>query len=197
MVEGEVPHFKVVLLGDPETGKTSLANRWVTDAFPTTQKQTVGSNHLRKRLILDAYGPTDIHVWDTAGQDYQSFMPIYAKGASFVIIVVSITNKNSFDSIQRWVKNVNENSKKHPPMALAVNKIDKTDSAVLTESEIHSEYDSLFEIIFFVSALSGKDVDNLFSYAAIESFKFAGANFERQQPELSKSEQKKHKCFIS
>ncbi|KAH0795141.1 small GTP-binding protein [Histomonas meleagridis] len=197
MADGEIQHFKIVLLGDTETGKTSLVNKWMMGVYSTNEKQTVGCDHLRKRLILDTYGPIDVHIWDTAGQDYQSLMPIYAKGASFVIIVASITNRDSFASIQRWVNIVKENCKKLPPMALAVNKTDKTDSFVFTENEIHASYDGVFENIFFVSAHSGDNVDKLFSFAAIESVKFTGSPCDTQQQEQTEQDSQKRKCIIS
>ena len=44
--------YKVILLGDGATGKTSIANRFTDDVFAQTYKQTIGVDFFIKRLVL-------------------------------------------------------------------------------------------------------------------------------------------------
>jgi predicted GTPase len=59
-----------------------------------------------------------------------------------------------------------------PPLILAVNKMDLFESAVLTTDEICEKFDANFVGIFFVSALTGNNVDQLFCCAGIEALRF-------------------------
>ena len=50
--EPEQLQYKVILLGDGATGKTSIANRFTDDHFAQQYKQTIGVDFLIKRLVL-------------------------------------------------------------------------------------------------------------------------------------------------
>jgi 50S ribosomal subunit-associated GTPase HflX len=58
-------------------------------------------------------------------------------------------------------------------MLLAVNKMDLSAKAVLTQDEIQERYGSNFRSTFFVSALSGECIDQLFTAAALEAGRFS------------------------
>ena len=50
--EPESLQYKVILLGDGATGKTSIAMRFTEDQFGMQYKQTIGLDFFMKRLIL-------------------------------------------------------------------------------------------------------------------------------------------------
>ena len=50
--EPEQLQYKVILLGDGATGKTSIANRFTDDHFAQQYKQTIGVDFFIKRLAL-------------------------------------------------------------------------------------------------------------------------------------------------
>ena len=50
-------------------------------------------------------------IWDTAGQErYRSLAPMYYRGAAAAIVVYDITNKWSFEGMDRWVREVEEHA---------------------------------------------------------------------------------------
>jgi predicted GTPase len=53
-----------------------------------------------------------------------------------------------------------------PPVVLAVNKMDLRETARITEEKVKSTYVEKFAGHFFVSALTGEEIDNLFMFAA-------------------------------
>jgi len=172
----KVPHFKVVVLGNSGCGKTSMIIRWITDQFSRETKPTIGSNHQRKRVNLN-HGPVDLFVWDTAGQEqFQALMPLYTRSSTLGIITCAINDMQSFESIPKWISIIKNACDPPPPMILAVNKIDISDGNAYTIEKIHSEYDPLFKCIYFVSALSGENINTLFVSAAEEAYGFAGNN---------------------
>ena len=50
--EPEMLQYKVILLGDGATGKTSIAMRFTEDHFAMQYKQTIGLDFFIKRLVL-------------------------------------------------------------------------------------------------------------------------------------------------
>ena len=52
-----------------------------------------------------------LQIWDTAGQErFKSITLNFFKGAMGVIIVFDVTDRDTFESVQPWVKNVQENA---------------------------------------------------------------------------------------
>jgi small GTP-binding protein len=147
------------------------------DAFLQPSKPTIGSNHHRKRIALANGNPADLYVWDTAGQEqFQSLMPLYARSSSLAIVTAAINDEASFDSIPNWVETITTSCDTPPPIILAINKMDLTENMTVGRDAIHEKYDSQFIGIFFVSALSGEGVDQLFALAAVEAAKFSATS---------------------
>jgi small GTP-binding protein len=172
--EGQIPHYKVVVLGNSGCGKTAIITRWISGTFSLTTKPTIGSNHERKRVVLDGKGPVDLYVWDTAGQEqFQSLIPLYARSSCLAIFVTALDDEQSFDAIPTWIDAVTSSCESPPPILLAVNKMDRTGDASKTIDQIHAEFDSRFLSVFFVSALTGEGISPLFNSAAIEASNFS------------------------
>jgi small GTP-binding protein len=171
--------FKVVLLGDSGVGKTSLITRWTTGAFSKGTNPTVGANHQRKRLAIEGR-EVDLFLWDTAGQEqFQALTPLYARCAAVAILTTSIVETASFVNIDRWIDLLCSASDELPPIVLAVNKVDlrgSPGSAQKSADDIQREYQKRFAGIFFVSAFTGEEVENMFMFAALEGYKFTQAS---------------------
>jgi small GTP-binding protein len=172
--DGQVPHYKVVVLGNSGCGKTAIITRWTMGTFSATSKPTIGSNHERKRVALDGKGPVDLYVWDTAGQEqFQSLIPLYARSSCLAIIVAAVNDAGSFDAVPTWVDAVASSCETPPPILLAVNKMDRADEAARSVESVHTEFDGKFAGVFFVSALTGEGIAPLFNCAAIEAARFS------------------------
>ena len=183
--ENQIPHYKVVVLGNSGAGKTSIILRWISDQFARESKPTIGSNHQRKRVELQD-GPVDLFVWDTAGQEqFQALMPLYARSSALAIVTAAIVDEESFQAIPKWIDTVNNSCDPCPPMILAINKIDLTENVLYTEEEIQEKYGKMFSGIFFVSALSGENIENLFSSAAVEASKFGKKSQDVAPPKVA------------
>ena len=167
------PACKIVLLGNSGVGKTSIVTRWTSGQWQSSIKPTVGANHQRKKVEIDDQ-EVDLFLWDTAGQEqFQALTPLYARSAAAAIIVTAINDISSFDSIDTWIDLVNNSCDSLPPIILAINKIDITENIVLTHDEIEDKYHSRFDGIFYVSAITGEELDNLFMQAAVKGFHYS------------------------
>jgi small GTP-binding protein len=194
--ESQIPHYKVVVLGNSGCGKTAIITRWISGTFTTISKPTIGSNHERKRVVLDGKGPVDLYVWDTAGQEqFQSLIPLYARSSCLAIIAAAIDDIQSFEAIPTWIDAVGSSCETPPPILLAVNKMDQIETAAKTVEQIHSEFDGRFLSVFFVSALTGEGISSLFNAAAIEAANFSTKYILPKSKQLrATSEQKEKNC---
>ncbi|MHA1713411.1 MAG: Rab family GTPase [Candidatus Ranarchaeia archaeon] len=122
---------KMIIVGDAEVGKTSLAYQYTTQVFSEQYLQTIGANFLLKENIYKKYNIT-LQIWDTAGQErFHRLMPTYYKGAHSAFIVFSLTDPASFENTQKWFELVKKYTA-DPVMLLVGNKVDLEDQRKIT-----------------------------------------------------------------
>ena len=78
--------------------------------FLDEYKKTLGVDFLqRKHFIKELGEEVEFYIWDTAGQEeYDSLTRRYYKGASACILAFSITDRESFDHVERWKNKVED-----------------------------------------------------------------------------------------
>lgn len=92
---------KVVFLGDSNTGKTSIINKYLRHTQQPSPTIAACSWPISIRL---PNATVNINCWDTAGQEtYRSLVPVYARDAEVAIIVFDQSNAASFESVKKWV----------------------------------------------------------------------------------------------
>lgn len=166
------PFIKVVMLGNSGVGKTSLVYNFLSYNDEKI-KTTIAATHFRKKMSYKE-NEFELVLWDTAGQEqYQSLTPLYTRSASCAIIVVSMTEPKSFETIDTWIDILKQSCEKVPPIILAVNKIDLSSQNEFRPSDIVRQYEKKFTTMFFVSAISGENVNILFDQASQIGYQFA------------------------
>ncbi|ABN67857.2 predicted protein [Scheffersomyces stipitis CBS 6054] len=99
--------YKIVFLGDQSVGKTSLITRFMYDTFDETYAATIGIDFLSKTMYLDDNRTIRLQLWDTAGQErFRSLIPSYIRDSHVAVICYDITNKKSFNNLDKWIKDV-------------------------------------------------------------------------------------------
>ena len=176
-------HFKAVVLGDSGVGKTSLVSRWVRGTYDRQTTPTVGANHQRKRVTIDDKD-VEVYLWDTAGQEqFQALTPLYSRMSSVAIIVASVDRAESFENVDQWYDQLRASSKDVPPVVMAVNKMDLyEDGCEWSVDKITKEFGSRFAGLFFVSAMTNQEVDNMFLCAAQVGYRFMMKDTEKDEP---------------
>ena len=153
--------YKVIVAGDSGVGKTSIVNRCVYGQFSQTLPLTIGISNFQ---IIEKVDNCDVElrIWDTAGQErYSSLIPMFSKGADICILVASINSPASFQHLANWHKIIM--NEVDVPTVLAINKIDVAQD--IENSEIKEILKS-YQHKFFVSALNGEGLSELFSFTA-------------------------------
>ena len=102
--------IKIVLLGDPAVGKSSLVQRYCSDKFEDKYKITIGGAYLQKEEKLKNGDTLKLHIWDTGGQEkFRSMASLYYKDAVAAILVYDVSNKESLESLDYWVTELKNN----------------------------------------------------------------------------------------
>jgi small GTP-binding protein len=91
--------YKVVIVGNSNTGKTSLLNQYVYSKFKINVPTTIGVEFSHK----DLEDETKLLLWDTAGQErFQSVCSFLYRGAHAVMFVYDMTSRDSFLALENW-----------------------------------------------------------------------------------------------
>ena len=117
--------FKIVLLGDSGVGKSNLVFRFTRNEFNKDSKSTIGVEFATKTVQIDDNKLVKAQIWDTAGQErYRSIASSYYRGAVGALLVYDVTDRNSFNHVPMWLKEVEENAEKDCLIMLVGNKMD-------------------------------------------------------------------------
>ena len=156
--------FKVIVIGDPAVGKTSLLTKFATNQFEEKYLPTVGVNIVKEPITIENKNATiNLMFWDVAGQPqfYMLHRP-YFNGADAAILVFDITRSSTFSNVNNWWQTCIKYGLSGIPRILIGNKIDLEEERkiILPMAEHLSE--KLNAPYFETSALTGENVKMIF-----------------------------------
>ncbi|MHA1910877.1 MAG: Rab family GTPase [Candidatus Kariarchaeaceae archaeon] len=160
--------FKIVLLGNPAAGKTSLIARYMTNKFTQSYSITVGTNISMKSVRFDTK-EIQMAIWDLAGQDsFDSVRHLYYKGARGCVLIFDLTRRETLDSIKDWHAALVKDSfvKSRIPVVIVGNKLDLAAQREVTSEEAQIVADELGATYYEASAKTGKTVEEFFTKIA-------------------------------
>ena len=116
--------FKVVLIGDSGVGKSNLLSRFTRNEFCLESKSTIGVEFATRSISVD--GKTvKAQIWDTAGQErYRAITSAYYRGAVGALLVYDITKAQTFENVERWLKELRDHADANIVISLVGNKAD-------------------------------------------------------------------------
>ncbi|KAI2509758.1 ADP-ribosylation factor [Fragilaria crotonensis] len=108
-VELPQAEFKIVMLGDTSTGKTSLVLRFVEGSYREERPPTTGAFFITKRLLVDSI-LCKISIWDTAGQpQFRPLAKMYYSHAAAAILCFSYSSRQSWQVTKFWLEELHRN----------------------------------------------------------------------------------------
>lgn len=155
--------FKILLLGDRATGKTSVVRKFVHEKFSREYLETVGMEPYNQYETID---DTEIRfsVWDIAAREnFKPLRSFFYKGAKGALIVVDLSRKETLQNVSKWVQEALSFSKKQVFVLLG-NKMDLVDQIHITDDELQEAVDKLPQCIGYIktSALTGDNIREAF-----------------------------------
>jgi len=158
--------FKLVLLGESSVGKSSLVLRFVKGQFHEFQESTIGAAFLTQTVQIDDT-TVKFEIWDTAGQErYHSLAPMYYRGAQAAIVVYDISNKETFQKAQTWIKELQRQANPNIVIALAGNKLDLANKRAVSYEEAKQYADETSLLFMETSAKTAANVMDIFTSIA-------------------------------
>ncbi|MHA2363382.1 MAG: Rab family GTPase [Candidatus Hodarchaeales archaeon] len=159
---------KIILLGDGAVGKTALVQRWATDKFQSRYTATIGVDICSKSVSLEDGREIRFDAWDIAGQEHFKLIRTkFYKQASGALLVFDVTNKQSFNHLEKWIEETKTIIKTELPFILLGNKVDLDDMRLISTEEIKKKADELGITTYFeTSALNGENVKEAFKSLA-------------------------------
>lgn len=121
----EEENIKVILVGEPGTGKTSLINVAIGNMFTENSPSTLISTFVQKKFNKNNKEYI-LNIWDTAGQEkFRAMTKIFIKNSKIVILVYSINSKETYDGLKEyWFNTITEALGNEPIIAMVGNKSD-------------------------------------------------------------------------
>ena len=164
--------LKVIVVGDGQVGKTTLATRFVEDVFTSEYKKTLGVDFLsKKKYVKRLDREVEFIVWDTAGQEmYNAITKRYYRGSNACLIVFAIDNRKSFEDAEGWFQKVKAECQ-DIVIYLIMAKVDLCDSAVVSDDEGKILAEKLGVKFVKVSSKKGSMVNEVFDGIAYDHFK--------------------------
>ncbi|KAH8683089.1 ras-related protein rab-like protein-18 [Tricladium varicosporioides] len=123
-----LPTLKILMIGPSGVGKSALLIRYCDDQFDSeSSTATIGVDFKLKRLSIHGQ-PYRLNLLDTAGQErFRTLSNSYYRGAHGVILVYDISNRESFNGMERWFEEVEGNAMEGCKCVLVGSKLDKAD----------------------------------------------------------------------
>ena len=161
-MESETPNeiYKIIIVGDGGIGKTCLTRRFTTGKFSASYTMTVGLQISAKILISNSK-PVKLVIWDTAGQEhFDPIRPKYYSGAAGALIGFNLNDKNSLDSVPKWV---DETLKVCPRLPIVLTGLKSDVKPQVSRGAIQEIADAHSLPVIYTSSKDNRFVDKPFS----------------------------------
>ena len=154
--------LKLIVVGNQGTGKSCILNRYVNETFEENYQATIGLDFQSKNITIHDQDVRLI-LYDTAGQEkFRSLIPTYIREAQIILLIYDIADRDSFDSMPKWISDVFDVKNSEAVFVLIGNKLDLENQRKVSFEEgkrLAQEKSFLFQE---VSAKDGKNFETLF-----------------------------------
>ena len=152
---------RVVMIGDPAVGKTSLVCALFDKPFDGSYEGTIGAAF--HTYSCPSQPNASMQIWDTAGQErYRALGPVYYRNTCAAILVYDLSSEESLSNLHMWLHAFRDVVGATVPVFVVGNKMDlfQTDPETLIRGERWATEQGMR--FFVTSAKSGLNVKMMF-----------------------------------
>eukprot|EP01147_Barroeca_monosierra_P007508 gene7508-563_t len=180
--------FKIVLIGDSGVGKSNLLSRFTRNEFNLESKSTIGVEFATRSINVD--GKTiKAQIWDTAGQErYRAITSAYYRGAVGALLVYDIAKHQTYENVDRWLKELRDHADSNIVIMLVGNKSDLKHLRAVPKEEA-TKFAEENDLSFIeTSALDASNVEDAFKniltsiYRLVSQRSIRAGNSEKTTP---------------
>ena len=155
----DIENLIIIILGSSKVGKTSIIHRYFKNEYNDENISTIGIDH-NNRFFKFGENKIKIDYIDTAGQEvFRAIAANYLKKADGVILVFDVTQKETFQLVDRWIEELEQNNNiNNIGKILLGNKIDLVDKRVINKEEGHNLAKTINCKYMEVSAKTGENI---------------------------------------
>jgi len=137
--------YKVLVIGELGTGKTSIIKRYVHQFFSQHYRATIGVDFALKVVHWDQNTVIRLQLWDIAGQErFGNMTRVYYKEAVGAFIVFDVTRTSTFESVAKWKQDLDAKVQLPDgspiPCVLLANKCDQPKEGIVATPGKLDEY---------------------------------------------------------
>jgi len=150
--------LKILIIGDPGTGKSCILGRFADDPFHEFYIPTIGVDFKIETVEIDSK-KIKLQIWDTAGEErFRTITSSYYRGSHGILVVFDLTNRNSYMNVKYWLKEVMRYcDKSKVTIRLIGNKADLLQLRVISYEEAKEFAQSVGLDYFETSARSSRE----------------------------------------
>ena len=153
--------FKVLLVGNPAVGKTSLILKFVENRFEREYKASIGVDFAYKIIELEDKVARLI-IWDIASQErFAPYRSSFYKQTDGAMLVFDLTRPDTLEAIEDWMREIREHAG-DVEVILIGNKADLKKKRAIKKADIQPWIDRYGCAYVETSALSGDGVEEAF-----------------------------------
>ena len=152
--------YKVVVVGDADTGKTSILGCFSGEDFNPTYTPTIGVDFRIRTIELDAVR-IKLQLWDLTGghSRFRTITRAYYRGCAGSIITYNATREESFENVPYWIEEISRYAHPDAKIVLVGTNCDRVDEKVVDYTRAR-DFASERQVPFFeVSSKDGTNVE--------------------------------------
>jgi small GTP-binding protein len=162
--------FKIILVGDPTVGKTSLILRYTDNAFRRAYVSTMGVHVSNKIFKAEDSTIIQLVLWDVGGQErFKLMRQQFYQGSDAIFLIFDLTNPETFKNIPGWHSDIKKQLKLRADDVfgfLVGNKKDLEKKLKINIAKAQELAEKLNLEYIETSAMSGDNVDTAFTNVA-------------------------------